>query len=681
MLAKDGNTYDVYAEYLAAFPSDAIAIISVQNAACSQAGWELLVELSDSLEKLPSSYKVSSIASRQTKIVVSTESEIGYDAVRDTDFRSPEERCQIAFEYTPFYKTLVSPNGAIAILVVPHKTVTPNEFANDVRETTAAYSKKFNDLGASLVIAGDPIMSTEIAETMTSDFVFVGLLLIVMMLVTAAFTKSVYVSLAVLAVATFSLVSSFGFMGMIGLAITPGSALAVFILVPLSAAFVIHAYGYHTRDPATQIPKDAVSPLVIAGITTSTLFGLTALTPSPDVQSLAAVGSVGIIMATFALFIIAFPLFSLRNVAPTLPRIVVPRWIYLRPSFGYASLVVMLVICGVGLTRINFEYNAINYLDESHPARIAYDKVGEDFGRMTIPLLIRVDKTTDPNAWISIKTAITSIQSQYPKPLQVSWLYEPIQEVTQGLTDDELSFPEDEITFEQIYLFFSQEDTESFISQEEGLVNLLINVPFDSSSEYYKLKEIVNQEFEQLQIEGQLVGRVSGFFETGHRIGLDNLTSLGIGAILITLLLIAVFKSIQIALILLVVNSLPAVTSVAVLSIIGVPIDLGSSIVTAMAFGIIVDDSTHLVVRMRDLQKRGYDPLTAVNQALSDLSGPIVITSLALSIGFCVLFLAELIPFHDFATTILIALSSALVADLVVLPTLMRSLVKDPLAG
>ena len=679
MLAKDGGSYENYVDYLAAFPSDAIAIISAQDAACTERGWQLLLELSDALEKLPSSYKVTSIASRNTKIVVSSEEEIYFDDVRDTQFSSADHRCEATYSYRPFNRTLVSPDGAIAILVVPLKSASPNDFASELKNTVATFSEDFEKIGASLVITGDPIMSTEIAETMTGDFIFVALLLVIMMLVTAAFTKSALVSLAVLAVSAFSLIASFGFMGLIGLSITTGSALAVFILVPLSAAFVIHSYGYHTRDATALVPKDSIAPLLIAGVTTSTLFGLTALTPSPDVKSLAAVGSIGILFATLAIFVFAFPIFGLSKNEPYLPRIAVPRWIYLRPSLGYSALVVMLLVCGFGLNRINFEYNAINYLSDSHPARVAHNEVGERFGRMSIPLLVRAEDTRDPETWKALKAAIDAIESRYEKPLQISWLYDPIQEITHALSDGELSFPKDQTTFEQIYLFFSPDDTESFVSQESELINLLVNVPFDSSSEYYKLKDIVSQEFEKHGLDGGLVGRVSGFFETGHRIGLDNLTSLGIGAVFITVLLIAIFRSIQIALILLIVNSLPALTSVAVLSLIGVPIDLGSSIVTAMAFGIVVDDSTHLVVRMKELQKRGYDPLTAVNQALSDLSGPIVITSVTLSVGFCVLFLAELIPFHDFATTILIALSTALIADLVLLPTLVRSFVKDPL--
>ena len=145
------------------------------------------------------------------------------------------------------------------------------------------------------------------------------------------------------------------------------------------------------------------------------------------------------------------------------------------------------------------------------------------------------------------------------------------------------------------------------------------------------------------------------------------------------LFLLLLFKSITLATIGLIVNAIPVLASLAALGIANVPIDLGSSIVTAIAFGIVVDDSTHLIVRIRRLQKAGYDPSTATIRAIRELIAPIVTTTTMTCIGFTVLFAAELQSFHDFATTILIAMSTALIADLVILPTLVRTFVKDSL--
>lgn len=144
-------------------------------------------------------------------------------------------------------------------------------------------------------------------------------------------------------------------------------------------------------------------------------------------------------------------------------------------------------------------------------------------------------------------------------------------------------------------------------------------------------------------------------------------------------MLVYLFRSVKLSLIGLLVNSIPVLTSLAALGLAGVPIDLGSSIVTAMAFGIVVDDSTHLIIRINRLQQAGYDPATAVVRATRELIAPIMTTTAMICIGFCVLFAAEMKPFHDFAATIMIAMITALIADLIILPILVRTFVKDKL--
>ena len=138
------------------------------------------------------------------------------------------------------------------------------------------------------------------------------------------------------------------------------------------------------------------------------------------------------------------------------------------------------------------------------------------------------------------------------------------------------------------------------------------------------------------------------------------------------------FRSIPLALIGIVVNALPVLSGLAILGTLGVPIDLGSSVVAAMAFGIVLDDSTHLLVRVQQLVRSGYDPSTAVVRAVRDLIAPIMTTTGIICAGFVVLYFAQMQPFNDFATVILTTLISALVTDILILPLLVRRFMPDP---
>ena len=107
---------------------------------------------------------------------------------------------------------------------------------------------------------------------------------------------------------------------------------------------------------------------------------------------------------------------------------------------------------------------------------------------------------------------------------------------------------------------------------------------------------------------------------------------------------------------------------------------MGSAIVAAISFGIVLDDSMHLLYRIKELIGSGYDPDTAVNRALRDLLPPIASTTLAISIGFSVLFFVEVTLFNDFAMLISTTLATALIVDVLVLPLLTRLFLRDRLA-
>jgi len=189
------------------------------------------------------------------------------------------------------------------------------------------------------------------------------------------------------------------------------------------------------------------------------------------------------------------------------------------------------------------------------------------------------------------------------------------------------------------------------------------------------MKAVVDNYLQEHGIKGYYVGRVASFFETGHRIGGDNLKGLAIGAALIFILLLFLFRSWSYAIIGIIINAIPVLSGLALLGAAGVAIDMGSSLVAAMAFGIVLDDTTHLLVRLQQLQRSGYDPATAVLRTVRELIAPVMTTTLAVCFGFVVLFFAEMQPFHDFAMLMITTMFIALIADVVLLPALVRQFV------
>ena len=101
----------------------------------------------------------------------------------------------------------------------------------------------------------------------------------------------------------------------------------------------------------------------------------------------------------------------------------------------------------------------------------------------------------------------------------------------------------------------------------------------------------------------------------------------------------------------------------------GVPLNAGTVTVAGIALGLIVDDTIHVIHSFAEA--RDQPPLEAIVSTLHGSGKPILITSVAVALGFGLFGFAAFQPTRYFG--LLTALTSllALFADLVILPALL----------
>ena len=685
MLPAGGLAQERYSDYLARFPSDQGAVVVFHNLLCSEAGWQLIQDVERELESLSIVERTFSLASSSSRYVRFTESSVELDTFRDVAFSDGLSRCEAARSYKPFRKLFVAENFDTALFLVTLSGSNAVEISQELGSVISKYQPLAADLGGGITLSGEPVMSAEVSRVIARDNAFVGVTLVLMLVALFAFTRSWATVVAAFALSVFVLAVAYGAMGWARITLTPATSLVVFLLVPLSTAFCIHAHGYFARLSQDELrKKPSTIPFVFAGVTTAVGFACTGLTPAPDLQQLALMGAIGVIAATAGIFLIVFPILSRWNDCRLSFRLIDLVRLLGRPAYGYAMLIGLLVGTVFGLADLQVNYGPTNYLPETNPARQDFDLVGRSFGRMNLPLMIEVENAESPEIWLQLKPLIDELSFRYPSGFQASWFYEHMSEVARGFTmgaeDGPLDFPSDEILMAQLMLLFDESDLELYLDEDRERVLIMFQIPFEGSAEYFQMKSHVETFLSENNISGYFVGRVSTFFETGHRVGADTLRGLFVGAVLIFLLLWYSLKSFPLAAVGIAINVLPVLAGVGSLGLLGIDLDLGSSIVAAVAFGIILDDSAHLIFRVKNLAESGYDPNTSVAMAIGDLSAPIVTTTGVICLGFGVLLFAEMVPFNDFASVILITLVSALATDLVILPLFVRRFLRDPLA-
>ena len=158
----------------------------------------------------------------------------------------------------------------------------------------------------------------------------------------------------------------------------------------------------------------------------------------------------------------------------------------------------------------------------------------------------------------------------------------------------------------------------------------------------------------------------------GDTIARDQTMTVAIAAIAIFALVGRAFGSFALGALAMIPNVVPVLLFFGLLGIGAAPLSLPTSMVGCIALGIAVDDTAHFLVGYRRRRKAGLDGRTAVAQTVGRVGRPIATTSLMLVAGFSVLQLSNFATLREFGGLAAITMGLCLLADLVLLPALLR---------
>jgi predicted RND superfamily exporter protein len=143
---------------------------------------------------------------------------------------------------------------------------------------------------------------------------------------------------------------------------------------------------------------------------------------------------------------------------------------------------------------------------------------------------------------------------------------------------------------------------------------------------------------------------------------------------LISLILVGVFRSVKLGLISLVPNFLPLMMSFGLWGYLVGRVGLAASVVTAMAFGIIVDDTIHFLSRYRGARGEGQSAADAVRHAFRKVGRALWTTTVVLSLGFLVFASSGFEVSWALGLLVTITIVFALLCDFLLLPPLLMAI-------
>jgi len=148
--------------------------------------------------------------------------------------------------------------------------------------------------------------------------------------------------------------------------------------------------------------------------------------------------------------------------------------------------------------------------------------------------------------------------------------------------------------------------------------------------------------------------------------------SFGLAFLLITLIMTLSFRSLKYGLLAMIPNVFPMLVTLGYMGAVGMHLRIVSVISFAIAFGLAVDNTIHILSRFQHEFRQGHGTDVAVTRSLAAVGGAVWTTSLLLLLGFAVLMLSSFKASHEFGVLACVTILSALAGDLLLLPALLR---------
>jgi predicted RND superfamily exporter protein len=535
--------------------------------------------------------------------------------------------------------------------------------------------------GVELVSTGRAAISVEIAERMKRDLLILNLAgdLLGVLFAVAVFRRP-FAIICAAGPALFGALAALSIFALTGFPITVISNVIPMLAYVLALADGTHLVAHYTSLDRN-IPKRArlletvqtIGPACgLTAVTTAIAFGAIATTDNEPLREFAIVGGLGIMASYCAVMLWFVTLAGLLDPAgsqnkgglpiPGLPASL-KRLVLERPRGIVAAGAVLMAISAAGYATTTPWFSIYVNLPEDSVIRDAAETAEDRFGgyfRMWAEFPAPGRDT--PEGWRAMAERITPLVDIAPpgntiSPLSISgWLGDENRPPTVGDLEE-----------------VANPVVEAILPQGHDIARVLILTGDPMRTE---ASLAMHDEIEAAAVEAGAT-RITGIPDLMRHEPIDLARQLSIGlvvACLVSVGLIAlVFGNWHLGPVLLFPNLLPlAVTASALHIFWNGHLSPTALLALTISFGIAVDDSIHLVNRYFLELGNGFQPAEAMERAIDEVGKAMIATSVLICGGVLVTFTSAFSTIRLFGTMLIIAFAVALIADLLLLPALMR---------
>jgi predicted RND superfamily exporter protein len=336
----------------------------------------------------------------------------------------------------------------------------------------------------------------------------------------------------------------------------------------------------------------------------------------------------------------------------------------------------LFVVIGLGIFKVHVDSNIVKYFKKDVAFRADTIFIQKNLtGPMTYEIVVdskESDGIKNPAFLKEVQRFYDDFYAEFPQTRHISSLLDVIKTFNEVMNGSK-SIPDDKNLIAQYLLLYSLSlpqgmEINDKMDIDERRLRLSASMDMANSSQDLKMIKWVEDWWSASSYDGVVNGQTNMFAHMQHDITRTLLLSISLAIVIISILMLVIFKNPKQLPLFIVPNILPIILIIGVMGWLGIDIDMGVAVAGAIIIGVAVDDTIHFMVKYMEAKKRGDSLKEAMHYVMHYAGSAIIFTTIILTMAFLIFVFSHFNPNYHFGIVTASALVIAVLVDLVALP-------------
>jgi len=338
--------------------------------------------------------------------------------------------------------------------------------------------------------------------------------------------------------------------------------------------------------------------------------------------------------------------------------------------------------------QLRFSFDPLNWMPESLPIRAATDTIDAQLsGTINMDVIIDTGEENglkNPQMLKRLDEVLTQLQEGRPGGVRighVNSLLDIIKGTHQALNSgdtDYYAIPDTaSLLAEELILFENSgaDELSRLVSPDYREMKITLIMPWADILQYQGFIEVTEHTLSQALTpwaEVRVAGLLPLLSDTLDEVITTTAWSYGLAAIAITLMMMALLRSVGLGAVAMLPNLAPILVVMGLMKALGIPLDLFTMLVATVAIGITVDNTVHFAHHFRTAFAETRDAQRAVDIAFENAGPALLTTAIVLTVGFYVFLFSDVSSIFHFGLLSGTASLLAVLSNFTLTPVLLR---------